>query len=110
MASNQSTRSFFFHPKILDTVRNYSRRDFASDLVVVALNMGEWSNFARLRRWPKSDALVFSSTFILTVIADITVAVEVGMGNFAKAPTVHRGPYDYSLPGAAKDFTPQNQA
>ncbi len=48
-------------------------------LVVVALNMGEWSNFARLRKWPKSDALVFSSTFVLTVVADITVAVEVGM-------------------------------
>ncbi len=31
-------------------------------------------------------------------------------GNFLKEPIVHRGPYDYSLPGAAKDFTPQNQA
>ncbi len=31
-------------------------------------------------------------------------------GNFAHAPTVHRGPYEYSVPGAAKDFTPQNQA
>ena len=31
-------------------------------------------------------------------------------GNFAHAPTVHRDPYDYSLPGATKDFTPQNQA
>jgi cytochrome c oxidase subunit 1 len=31
-------------------------------------------------------------------------------GNFVKEPIVHRGPYDYSLPGAAKDFTPQNQA
>jgi cytochrome c oxidase subunit 1 len=31
-------------------------------------------------------------------------------GNFAHAPTVHRGPYDYSLPGAAKDYTPQTQA
>lgn len=31
-------------------------------------------------------------------------------GNFAKEPIVHRGPYDYSLPGGAKDFTPQNQA
>jgi cytochrome c oxidase subunit 1 len=31
-------------------------------------------------------------------------------GNFAKEPIVHRGPYDYSLPGTAKDFTPQNQA
>src|SRR6478736_1954216 len=31
-------------------------------------------------------------------------------GNFTKEPIVHRGPYDYSLPGKDKDFTPQNQA
>ena len=31
-------------------------------------------------------------------------------GNFAKAPEVHRGPYEYSVPGKAKDFTPQNEA
>ena len=31
-------------------------------------------------------------------------------GNFDHPPTVHRGPYDYSVPGAPKDFTPQNQA
>ena len=31
-------------------------------------------------------------------------------GNFDHEPTVHRGPYEYSLPGAATDFTPQNQA
>jgi cytochrome c oxidase subunit 1 len=30
-------------------------------------------------------------------------------GNFSHAPAVFRGPYDYSLPGAAADFTPQNQ-
>lgn len=48
-------------------------------LVVVAMNMGEWSNFRRLAKWPRSDALVFVSTFVLTVVADITVAVEVGM-------------------------------
>jgi sulfate permease, SulP family len=48
-------------------------------LVVVALNMGEWQNFARLRRWPKSDALVYLTTFVLTVLADITVAVKWGM-------------------------------
>jgi cytochrome c oxidase subunit 1 len=30
-------------------------------------------------------------------------------GNFAKAPVVVRGPYEYSLPGHAKDFTPQNE-
>jgi cytochrome c oxidase subunit 1 len=30
-------------------------------------------------------------------------------GNFAEIPTVVRGPYDYSLPGAAQDFVPQHQ-
>jgi len=32
-----------------------------------------------------------------------------GHGNFAEEPIVHRGPYEYSVPGASKDFTPQNQ-
>ena len=31
-------------------------------------------------------------------------------GNFEHAPEARRGPYDYSLPGAPKDFAPQNQA
>jgi SulP family sulfate permease len=48
-------------------------------LVVVALNMGEWHHLARLRRWPKSDAVVYVLTFVLTVLTDITIAVEVGM-------------------------------
>jgi SulP family sulfate permease len=48
-------------------------------LVNVSLNMGEWHNFARLPKWPRSDALVFLSTFGLTVIVDLTVAVEIGM-------------------------------
>jgi cytochrome c oxidase subunit 1 len=30
-------------------------------------------------------------------------------GNFDKAPQVYRGPYEYSVPGHAKDFTPQNE-
>jgi len=32
-----------------------------------------------------------------------------GHGNFTTPPVVHRGPYDYSLPGARADFIPQNQ-
>jgi cytochrome c oxidase subunit 1 len=31
-------------------------------------------------------------------------------GNFVTTPEVYRGPYDYSVPGATKDFTPQNHA
>lgn len=30
-------------------------------------------------------------------------------GNFATAPHVYRGPYEYSVPGESKDFSPQNQ-
>ncbi len=48
-------------------------------LVNVALNMGEWHNFRRLAKWPRSDAAVFLATFGLTVVIDLTVAVEIGM-------------------------------
>jgi SulP family sulfate permease len=41
--------------------------------------MGEWHNFARLPKWPASDAAVFLSAFILTVVVDLTVAVEIGL-------------------------------
>jgi cytochrome c oxidase subunit 1 len=34
----------------------------------------------------------------------------VAHGNFVEIPTVVRGPYDYSLPGASGDFVPQHKA
>src|SRR5262249_54335627 len=48
-------------------------------LVSVSLNMGEGHNFGRLLKWPRSDAVVFLTAFCLTVIVDLTVAVEIGM-------------------------------
>ena len=48
-------------------------------LVVVAYNMGEWRHFTRLNKWPKSDSAVFLTAFGLTVLLDLTVAVEIGM-------------------------------
>jgi SulP family sulfate permease len=48
-------------------------------LVNVALNMGEWHNFSRLSKWPKCDSAVFLTAFGLTVVVDLTVAVEIGM-------------------------------
>jgi SulP family sulfate permease len=48
-------------------------------LVNVALHMGEWHNFSRLRKWPAYDSAVFLSAFALTVVVDLTVAVEIGM-------------------------------
>ena len=48
-------------------------------LVFVALRMGEWHELRRLRRMPASDAVVLLTTFALTVIFDLVIAVEVGM-------------------------------
>jgi sulfate permease, SulP family len=44
-------------------------------LVVVSLRMGEWHQFARLKRWPKSDVAVFLCAFTLTVCIDLPTAV-----------------------------------
>lgn len=48
-------------------------------LVVVAMRMGEWHELTRLGRMPRSDALVLLTTFGLTVVFDLVIAVEVGM-------------------------------
>jgi SulP family sulfate permease len=48
-------------------------------LVNVALHMGEWHNFSRLPKWPICDSAVFLAAFGLTVLIDLTVAVEIGM-------------------------------
>lgn len=48
-------------------------------LVVVAYNMSEWRTFVALLKTPKSDVIVLLITFGLTVIVDLTVAIEVGL-------------------------------
>jgi SulP family sulfate permease len=44
-------------------------------LVVVSLRMGEWHQFGRLKRWPRSDAIVFLCSFTLTIAVDLPTAV-----------------------------------
>ncbi len=51
----------------------------AAVLFVVAYNMGEWREIGTIVRLSKADIAVWATTFILTVVADLTVAVEVGM-------------------------------
>lgn len=51
----------------------------AAILVVVSYNMSEWRTFRALLRSPRSDVLVLFTTFGLTVLVDLTVAIEVGM-------------------------------
>ncbi len=86
-------------------------------LVVVAFRMGEWDEFILLRRQARSDAAVFLVTFVLTVVFDLTVAVEMGMilaaGLFIKRvhDTTHVAAIDDNgVPGqgheAVKDLPP----
>ncbi|HKN57944.1 MAG TPA: sulfate permease [Gemmatimonadaceae bacterium] len=51
----------------------------AAILVVVAYHMSEWRTFRSELTAPKSDVVVLLTTFALTVIVDLTVAIEVGM-------------------------------
>lgn len=51
----------------------------AGILVVVSYNMSEWRSFRAILKNPKSDIIVLLVTFFLTVIFDLTVAIEVGV-------------------------------
>jgi SulP family sulfate permease len=48
-------------------------------LAVVAYHMSEWRSFKTLLSGPKSDVAVLLATFFLTVLVDLTVAVQVGV-------------------------------
>jgi len=51
----------------------------AGILIFVAWNMGEWREFVRLRQFNTTYRTILLGTFFLTVVFDLTVAVEVGL-------------------------------
>ncbi|MDR3119145.1 MAG: sulfate permease [Mediterranea sp.] len=51
----------------------------AGILVIVAYNMSEWRTFKALMKNPKSDVSVLLITFFLTVVFDLTIAIEIGL-------------------------------
>ncbi len=51
----------------------------AAILLFVAYNMGEWHAFPELKQFSPQYRMVMVSTFLLTVIIDLTVAVEIGL-------------------------------
>lgn len=51
----------------------------AGVLVIVSYNMSGWRTFMQLMKNPKSDVIVLFITFLLTVIFDLTIAIEVGL-------------------------------
>lgn len=81
----------------------------ASILFVVAYNMGEWSEVPEILKLGRSDVAVWLITFSLTVLADLTVAVEAGMilaallyiGRVTSTSTVDQVTEEYIAQGQA---------
>jgi SulP family sulfate permease len=75
----------------------------AGILFVVSWNMGEWKEIPELLKLSKADIAVWAVTFLLTVIADLTLAVEFGMilaalmfiRKVAVTTTISRVTHDY---------------
>jgi SulP family sulfate permease len=51
----------------------------AGVLLFVAWNMGEWRAFARLKQFSNHYRLMMVSTFVMTIVFDLTVALELGL-------------------------------
>ena len=51
----------------------------AGVLIVVSYNMSGWRSIVGLSKAPKSDFIVMIVTFVLTVVFDLTIAIEVGL-------------------------------
>jgi cytochrome c oxidase subunit 1 len=62
--------------------------------------------FMSLRRGRSTD----SNPWHATTLEWATPTPPLAHGNFEQAPRAYRNPYEYSVPGAATDFTPQNMA
>ncbi len=85
----------------------------AGILLFVAWNMGEWREFARLQRFLLPYRATLLGTFVLTVVFDLTVAVEMGLlmacgffivrmsALFSVTPVAHTGAATALPPGVA---------
>ncbi len=51
----------------------------AAILIIVSYNMSEWRSFKALLKNPRSDVAVLLTTFFLTVIFDLTLAIQIGI-------------------------------
>lgn len=62
-----------------DLTKHIPMACLAGVLVIVSYNMSEWRTFKALMKNPKSDVAVLLATFLLTVIFDLTIAIEFGL-------------------------------
>ena len=64
---------------LMPLAHNIPMACLAGVLVIVSYNMSGWRSFASIMKNPKSDVIVLVVTFLLTVIFDLTIAIEVGL-------------------------------
>ncbi len=81
----------------------------AAILLVVAYNMGEWREVPELWRQGWTDRLVWMVTFALTVLADLTVAVEAGM-ILAALLFIHRVSMTTTVSKVTRDYVEHGRA
>lgn len=62
-----------------DLTKHIPMACLAGILVIVSYNMSEWRNFIAILKGSKADAAVLLTTFLLTVIFDLTIAIEIGL-------------------------------
>ena len=62
-----------------DLTKHIPMACLAGVLIIVAYNMSEWRTFKSLMKNSKSDVAVLLTTFLLTVIFDLTIAIEIGL-------------------------------
>jgi cytochrome c oxidase subunit 1 len=116
-----------FFPMFLQGMAGMHRRWYDGGVIFdqISGKMLHWNEFMSWSAWLLAIAQI---PFIINVFISMKTGKKVSTnpwdcttldwdtpsppphGNFTKPITVHRGPYEYSVPGAAKDFTPQSEA
>jgi cytochrome c oxidase subunit 1 len=119
--------NFIFFPMLVQGLAGVSRRLYdGGQIYAHAQNVLYLNNVMSVAAWVMA---VFQIFFIINFFRSMKKGVKVSEnhwgattldwsaaptppiahGNFPATPEVHRGPYEYSMPGAQKDYTSQNQ-
>jgi cytochrome c oxidase subunit 1 len=115
-----------FMPMFIQGMAGVSRRLYDGGVQYAhAQGVAHWNEFMSVSAWLLALAQIpFIINFFMSIRKGkaasaneweattlewaATTSPPLAHGNFARVPEVHRGPYDYSVPGAKTDFTPQN--
>ena len=120
------TMNGVFMPMFIQGMAGVSRRLYdGGQIYEIAQEVLHWNEFMSISAWLLG---LFQLPFIINFIMSMrkgkvvdanpwkattlewtaTTSPPLAHGNFDVVPSVHRGPYEYSMPEAEKDFTPQN--